>query len=364
MPNFSQMFPGAQLPPILSGAMAGAQIPYAFAGADQDLQNSQIRNMSDLDKLQMMRESEDPMNRAKNSLEQAKAESSNDPNLIAALKAADLSKANASVMTDEGKKRQEQDEFLYGLSNDIIQKQKAGEKVYDPMNQESKDWWDDQVKDAKKRGIPLPAVPDMQPDGSSRTINMLVQKNASLADTIAQRNAMAKQKLVNEGQIAGHQISASAVESAAKTSAAAREQVATTNNAGRLAQVQAKNEILMGPTNAVLADLRAGRKVSPVLMEMAAEVMVDNEIKNGPLGTGYLLKIMEGDPQATAYKKAKVQEKVDKWSKGQVEDTSAAPTKTGYDEATTKRIQAVVDSNPGSSFADAVAALKKEGKIK
>lgn len=177
MADYAGMFGGVQAPSIMNGAMAGLRIPYEMQGADQSLQSSQIQNMSDLDKLKMMQESQDPMNRAKNSLEQNQADAQNNPDLIKSAVQAQLSQNQAKDQANQVQMQSAQRLWAADMSQEIAQRARDnGGKPFDPMKESDRTWWKDSQDKAKKLGIPLPDYPDLQPDGSSKVLQGIVAK--------------------------------------------------------------------------------------------------------------------------------------------------------------------------------------------
>lgn len=281
MADYSSLFGGVQAPNIMNGAMAGLRMPYEIQGADQGLQKQAISNMSDLEKLKMMQESENPRIRAENSLKEAEATAQNNPDLIAQKIAADMAKAQSSEISSQSAIRAEQQKFIYEMGQEIQQRAKTG-KVYDPMSESSVQWWKDKQNEAKKLKMPFPEMPDTDTNGNSKVLNSIVAKSNSLAVSPEFIKAMAVAQEQSRSSIEGHKIAAGATTEAATTHAKAVVDAANIAAGARVSSAELNNNRDARTIDAALiSDVRAGREPNPFILSMAADRAFDNAMRTG-----------------------------------------------------------------------------------
>src|SRR6185369_16190270 len=93
--------------------------------------------------------------------------------------AARLAEAQGKSLKFDEDQQTAQKAYISDIGDQLAAKIARGEKPYDPMSETSKKEWDGWVAGAKKRGIPLPPVPDTQPDGSSKVIKDILTARAA-----------------------------------------------------------------------------------------------------------------------------------------------------------------------------------------
>lgn len=282
MADYSSLFGGVQAPNIMNGAMAGLRMPYEIQGADQRLQSQGIQNMSDLSKLQMLNESENPRARAVNSLAQHEAEAQDAPDLIAQKVATSLAGSQAGEMEAQGKIRAEQQRFIYELGQDIQQRAKTG-KVFDPLSETSTSWWKDQVSAAKKLKIPMPDIPDMDPNGNSKMLSGIVAKSNALAVSPAFIQSMAVAQEQTHSHLTGIEKSGETSKEVARINAAKAAEVA--DIAAKAGITRAEISANARDPKTIEADLiksaREGHPPSDLVLQMAADQAFNAAMKTG-----------------------------------------------------------------------------------
>lgn len=282
MADYSSLFGGVQAPNILNGAMAGLRMPYEIQGADQRLQSQGIQNMSDLSKLQMMQESENPRARAVNALAQHEAEAQDNPDLIAQKVATTLAGSQAGEMEAQGKIRAEQQKYIYDLGQEIQQRAKNG-KVYDPMSESSQTWWKDKVAEAKRLKIPMPDMPDMGPNGDSPMFKAIVAKSNALAVSPAFIQAMAVAQEQTHSHLTGIEKQGESSKEVARIQAAKAAEVA--NIAAEAGVKRAEIAATGRDPKTIEADLirsaREGHPPSDLVLQMAADQAFNAAMKTG-----------------------------------------------------------------------------------
>lgn len=313
----------------MQGALTGMGIPFTQESGQNVLQSQGIQNMSDLDKLKMRMESEDPAARAENSLKQNTADANNNPELLAQLVSQKIIGSQAAQMDSQGNMLAHKADFIYKLGNEIDERNKSG-KAYDPLNEKSKKWWDEKVKEAKKFDFDLPAAPDRRPDGGSDTFRTILAKRDGLQRDPKFWAKMEELKSTQESAAAIHGASNASAERVAGIRERGTEYTADQRLAGVREGIVGRVQANLDPAKAILLDIQAGKEVNPITARWAAEQFVDVELAKTPEGMNMLVESSKGAPSYKAAKDKLVDEKLKlfmgkKIDPNQEQQKSAAP---------------------------------------
>jgi hypothetical protein len=279
MPNFSQMF-SPDLPPILRGAMAGAEVPYALQGANQDLQSQATDNAKKMEDLRMLIDSTNPALTAKNSLLQNTDTAMNNPENIAAGVGANLSKNLLAQMEDKNKERDMQQQFVYHMGMEAQERAKNGQP-FNPADKDSMDWFNSKVEEGKQFNLNL----DKQPP--AQAVPAIVNQSNSLVNTPGFLQKMAEGAQTVQGAKDVEGMRASAQRDVARTNADSRTEVQQVRNEGtanvatiRANMAQNTNQLV----NQIVMDIRSGNKPSDGLINLAASQAFVTEADKTALG--------------------------------------------------------------------------------
>ena len=333
----------------MQGALTGMGLPMTAQSGQNVLQSQDIQNMSDLDKLKMRQESEDPMNRAKNSLDQSQAEALNNPELIQAGIQQKLAQAQAAQMDSQSNMLAQKADFIYKLGTEIEAKQKAGQPTYDPMNKTSKDWWDRQVEEGKKFGFNLPAAPDMRPDGGSDTISAIVNKKNALNIDPRFWQKMQELDKTNSNTLEHAKIGAQAVTDAAKIHVGGQVEAAKIGADSRVQSSEiraAATQSNAALVNIIANDIRAGKPPSDALVNLAGGQAYDADSKSTGLGLASLLAFQKGDLEGGNKLK---QAWIDNWKKSTFPDLYNGGKSSSPQTGTTQATPTSAPSTPAGS---------------